>query len=67
MTSHPTPATPATPATPKPGTKGTMSVADALKLKSEDIGVSFGKVMTEEEFHEYRRKKGYANVKVLGK
>ena len=32
-----------------------MSLAEAVKLKPQDIGVRFGPIMTEEEMEKYRR------------
>ena len=43
-----------------------MSVEDAKRLKPEDIGLSFGKPMTEEEFAAYRAaRRGGRPIKVL--
>lgn len=46
-----------------PGSCGVMNVEDAKRLTAEDFGMAFGKVMTEEEFLEYRRAK--PTVKIL--
>jgi hypothetical protein len=47
------------------GSLGTMPVEDAKKLKAKDIGFSFGMPLTEEEFLEYRARRGASNVTVL--
>jgi hypothetical protein len=38
------------------------SKIDPSKISPKDIGVSFGPVMTKEEFDEYRRRKGSVHV-----
>lgn len=60
------PNTPA-PQTPtvQPGSQGTLTLEQAANLRAEDIGLTFGKMMTEEEFLEYRKKR--PGVKVLKK
>lgn len=65
-TTTPTKAPDAPPHAPiKPGSRGVMSVEEAKRLKPEDIGVSFGRPMTEEEFAEYRRRRGGRPVRVI--